>query len=210
MAIGIGADSNAASCSLLVRHVGEEIEMAGILVVFPFLRIAISPGILTAVVAYQLVVEDLGSGIARLFAGIVISPYAHLSGMSVRVVFLVLVGTGFSILAFCLLGISLLVFYFLGFYGEGDFIVMVGMLYGHIVAVAGAEACEDGKLAEDIFQFLHIFQFLGFVEELVEACFAEAGFGAQLPAGFTSRWYQFRCCRYWNFCSIAPLPLRRR
>lgn len=161
MAIGIGADSNAASCSLLVRHVGEEIEMAGILVVFPFLRIAISPGILTAVVAYQLVVEDLGSGIAQLFGGIVISPYAHLSGMSVRVVFLVLVGTGFSILAFCLLA-----FYFLGFYGEGDFIVMVGMLYGHIAAVAGAEACENGKLAEDIFQFLHIFLFLRLYREI--------------------------------------------
>ena len=68
------------------------------------------------------------------------------------------------------------------------------MLYGHIAAVAGAEACEDGKLAEDIFQFLHIFLFLRFVEEL----------------GFTSRWYQCRCCRDWNFCSIAPPLLRRR
>ena len=189
MAIGIRADSNAASCSLLVRHVSEEIEMAGILVVFPFLRFAISPGILTAVVAYQLVVEDRCSGISQLFGGIVISPYAYLYGVSDRVVFLVLVGTGCCILAFCLL-----VFYFLGFYGEGDFIVMVRMLYGHIAAVAGAEACEDGKLAEDIFQFLHIFLFLRFVEEL----------------GFTSRWYHCRCCRDWNFCSIAPPLLRRR
>ena len=81
MAIGIGADSNAASCSLLIRHVGEEIEMAGIRELFPFLRFAISPGILTAVVAYLLVVEDLGSGISQLFGGIVISPYAHLSGV---------------------------------------------------------------------------------------------------------------------------------
>lgn len=81
MAIGIRADSNAASCSLLVRHVSEEIEMAGILVVFPFLRFAISPGILTAVVDYLLVVENLGSGIAQLFGNIVISPYAHLSGV---------------------------------------------------------------------------------------------------------------------------------
>ena len=81
MAIGIGADSNAASCSLLVRHVGEEIEMAGILEVFPFLRFAIPPGILTAVVAYQQVIEDRSSCISQLFGNIVISPYAHLPGM---------------------------------------------------------------------------------------------------------------------------------
>ena len=41
------------------------------------------------------------------------------------------------------------------------------MLYGHIAAVAGAEACENGKLAEDI----------------LEACFAEAVLGA-VTSGF--------------------------
>ena len=66
------------------------------------------------------------------------------------------------------------------------------MLYGHIAAVAGAEACENGKLAENIFQFLHIFLFLRFVEELVEACFAEAVLGA-----VTSGFYQ----------SLVPVPL---
>ena len=81
MAIGIGADSNAASSSLLIRHVGEEIEMAGFLEVFPFHRGAISPGILIAVVAYLLVIEDRSSGISQLFGTIVISPYAHLPGM---------------------------------------------------------------------------------------------------------------------------------